>query len=111
VVYVEDEALTTRERILKLLYETGGALTAEEIISLLGQEDLTVKDVYEHLDHIARTVKTRSKGREYLGMEPPYCRKCGYVFKDLSKPKKPSRCPRCKSEWINPPRFMVLRKG
>jgi predicted Zn-ribbon and HTH transcriptional regulator len=35
VGYVEDVALTTRERILKLLYETGEPLSAEEIISLL----------------------------------------------------------------------------
>ncbi|MGB9827795.1 transcriptional regulator [Thermosphaera chiliense] len=107
---MENEESTTRERILTLLYKASKPLSVEEIISLLGLEDLTPRDVYEHLEHIARTVKARSKGREYLGMEPPYCRKCGYVFKDLDKPKKPSRCPRCKSEWISPPLFTILRK-
>ncbi|MEM2810799.1 MAG: transcriptional regulator, partial [Candidatus Korarchaeum sp.] len=42
-----------------------------------------------------------------LLMEPPQCRKCGYIFKDLKKPRKPSKCPKCGSEWISPPRFTI----
>ncbi|MEM4718310.1 MAG: transcriptional regulator, partial [Desulfurococcaceae archaeon] len=43
-------------------------------------------------------------------LEPPTCRKCGFVFKDLKRPRKPSKCPSCKSEWITPPRFLIIRR-
>lgn len=69
--------------------------------------NISVRNVYEHLTYIAKSVWSRSQGREVLLMEPPVCKKCGYVFKDLNKPKKPSKCPRCKSEWISPPRFII----
>ncbi len=38
---------------------------------------------------------------------PATCKKCGYQFTDRERLKKPSRCPRCKSERIDPPRFYV----
>lgn len=98
--------MTTRERIEDLLKRAGRPLTAEEIISLLSL-DITSREVYEHIAHIAKSIRARSGGKLVLLMEPPYCRKCGYVFKELDKPKKPSRCPKCKSEWIAPPRFII----
>ncbi|MFZ8782857.1 MAG: transcriptional regulator [Desulfurococcaceae archaeon] len=104
-----EEFLTIRERIIELLRSTSRPLTAREIIEVLGV-NITDREVYEHLAHIAKTIRSRSQGREVLLMEPPTCRKCGYVFKDLEKPKKPSRCPRCKSEWISPPRFIISRE-
>jgi len=97
---------TSRERITRLLRETTRPLSVDEIISILQLEE-SPRDVYEDLQHIAKSIYAKSGGREVLLMEPPYCRKCGYVFKDLEKPKKPSRCPRCRSEWIEPPRFMI----
>jgi len=97
---------TYRERIYRLLREAGRPLTAEEIALELG---ITPREVYEHLRHLARSVYSRSGGGEVLLMEPPRCRRCGYVFKDLEAPRRPSRCPRCKSEWIEPPRFTVGR--
>jgi len=101
--------LTTREKIIEILRSTNKPLTADELAMVLGS-DLTAKDIYEHLSHVAKTLRSRSKGLEVLVMEPPRCRKCGYVFKDLDKPKKPSKCPRCKSEWISPPRFIIMSK-
>lgn len=96
---------TTREKIVDLLRTTRRPLTVDEIAIALG--DVNPKDIYEHLEHVAKSIYSRSSGREVLLMEPPYCRKCGYVFKDINKPRKPSKCPRCKSEWIAPPRFIV----
>ncbi len=101
--------MTIRRRIIEILRSTHVPLTAEEIIRVLGV-NISVKDIYEHLSHIAKTVHSRSQGREELLMELPVCRKCGYVFRDLSKPKKPTKCPRCKSEWISPPRFIISYK-
>lgn len=98
---------TAREKIAKILESTKTPLTVDEIASMLNYE-VSPKDIYEHLAHVAKTVRAKSGGRKLLIMEPPTCRKCGYVFKDLEKPKKPSRCPRCKSEWIAPPRFIVI---
>jgi predicted Zn-ribbon and HTH transcriptional regulator len=103
---MESDFLTIRERIIELLRSAREPLTAEDIVRILGLE-IPVREVYEHLLHIAKTIRSKSHGREVLLMEPPVCRKCGYVFRDLDKPKKPSRCPRCKSEWISPPRFII----
>ncbi len=98
-----------RKRIMKLLEESATPLTARHIIDYLGL-DIEPKDVYEHLRHIAKTIRRVSGGRKVLVMRPPICRSCGYVFKDLDRPRKPSRCPRCKSEWIEPPAFKIIEK-
>ena len=104
------EYSTIRERIVGVLRSSERPLTAEEISGLLGL-NLPPKDIYEHILHAAKSLRSESGGRELIVMEPPYCRKCGYVFKDLTKPKKPSKCPRCKSEWIAPPRFAIIKRG
>jgi len=98
---------TLREKIMRLLSETRDPLSVDEICYLLGLS-LNERDrVYESLSHIAKTIKRQSKGRKQLLMLPPQCRSCGYIFKELSKPKKPSKCPKCKSQRINPPRFII----
>lgn len=100
---------TSRERITRLLIETTTPLSAREIALELGLDPRTgERIVYEHLSHIAKTIRRQSGGKLALYMIPPRCRNCGYVFKDLSKPRKPSRCPKCKSERIDPPRFKIF---
>ncbi len=102
---------TTRGRILKLLLENKGRFyTVEEIIRIL-EIDITPREVYNHLEHIAKTIRRRSGGRLQLVMKPPVCLKCGYVFKDLKRPRKPSRCPRCHSQWISDPEFAIMEKS
>ncbi|MEM0037309.1 MAG: transcriptional regulator [Zestosphaera sp.] len=101
--------LTTRERILNLLLRSEGPLTAEDIISELGLR-VTPGEVYEHLKHVAKTLKRAYGGSYYLAMVPPTCRSCGYVFKGLEEPRKPSKCPKCRSQRINPPAFKIVRK-
>lgn len=101
--------LTIRKRIMELLESTDCPLTVDDIINELGL-DLRPNEIYEHLRHIAKTVRRLSNGEIVLVMRPPICRKCGYVFKDIDKPKKPSRCPRCKSEWIEPPAFKIISR-
>ena len=100
----EYEFLTVREKIVLLLKRSEKPLTAKEIKEILGIEK--EKEVYEHLNHIAKS----SKHKEYeLIVFLPYCRDCNYVFK-LDIIKKPSRCPRCKSENIEPPKFLIRDK-
>ena len=100
---------TIREKILRILLETKEPLDAYTIAIEVGLNPSTgEKEVYEHLIHIAKTIRRQSKGKLMLYMIPPRCRNCGYVFKDLRKPRKPSRCPRCKSQRIDPPLFKIM---
>jgi len=101
-----DSEGTIRQRIILLLKNSDRPLTVDEIAAEIGIEN--PRDVYEHLEHVAKTVRRQSSNRMRLVMVPPRCANCGYVFKDLDKPRKPSRCPRCKSERIEPPRFKIV---
>lgn len=101
---IEDLYESTRKRITRFLEEIKEPVSAEDIARAF---ELEVSDVYIHLEHIAKSIRRESGNKKILLMIPPRCRKCGYIFKDLEKPKKPSRCPKCKSEWIEPPRFTV----
>ncbi len=92
-----------RQRIAKLLEESKEPLTADEIARIF---DIDINDVYIHLEHIAKSIKRLYSGKKVLLMTTPRCRKCGYIFK-IEKPKKPSRCPKCKSELIEPPQFII----
>jgi len=99
--------LTIREQIIQVLRNTSKPLTVDEISCAFGV-DVDAREVYEHLVHIAKSIRARSGGREYLAMDPTLCRKHGYVFRNLDKPRKLSRYPRCRSEWISPPRFIIV---
>ncbi len=105
---VSGEEGTVREKIIRVLMETRSPLSAQEIAVLVGLDPRTgEKEVYQHLRHIAKTVRRKSGGRLALYMVPPRCRDCGYVFQDLREPRKPSKCPRCRSQRIEPPRFYI----
>ncbi|BAB67249.1 MULTISPECIES: transcriptional regulator [Sulfurisphaera] len=100
----EFDFLSIREKIVLLLKYSERPLTAKEIKKNLGIQK--EKEVYEHLYHIAKS----SKHKDYqLIVYLPYCRDCGYIF-NLEIPKKPSKCPRCKSENIEPPKFLIRDK-
>ena len=75
---------TLRERIMKVLEDSHSFLTVDEIKVLVGEE-LSNSEIYEHLRHITKSIRRSSGGKKVLLMKPPTCRKCGYVFKDLSK--------------------------
>ena len=64
--------------------------------------EIPIKIVLEDLKHISRS----SKYGELLIL-PAKCRKCGYKFR--VEIKIPKRCPRCKSMWIEEPRFVLRR--
>ena len=100
--------LTIREKIIELLTTSKKPLSAYQIASLLGLEKGEERRIYEEIAHASRSLRRRSGGRLTIVMIPPQCANCGYVFKDLKRPRKPSRCPRCKSERIYPPLFTVI---
>jgi hypothetical protein len=82
-------------------------LTEEE----LGARDLShilrirEKEVYDHLDHIDRSVASQKKR---LVVNPAHCLECSYVFESRSRLGKPGRCPRCKGEHIADPKYRVV---
>ncbi|MEM1509447.1 MAG: hypothetical protein QW291_07295 [Thermofilaceae archaeon] len=100
--------MSRREQIIELLSLTAKPLDVKQIASALGIKPSEIKIIYEDLAHIARSLRGTSS---ILLMEPPSCLSCGYTFKDLNKPKRPSKCPKCKSERISNPRFIIRDKG
>ena len=103
---------TTRQRIADALREE--PRTASSLAETLS---LPTAVVYEHLDHVSRSVRDGSAGGESDGdgdgsegeeflVAPPTCRECG--FDGFDDPvNEPSRCPECKSERIEEPAFVI----
>lgn len=75
--------------------------TMLELSKLLHQPE---KELVEHLSHLRRSLPARGAR---LVVEPATCRACGHVFDDRERLTRPSRCPVCKKERIEPPRFSV----
>jgi len=103
-----EEFLTLREKLVKLLSESPEPLSVSEIASLLGLDQRDKKVLYSELEHVAKTIRRKTGNKMQLVMIPPICKNCGYVFKDLEKPRKPSKCPKCKSERIAEPKFKII---
>jgi predicted Zn-ribbon and HTH transcriptional regulator len=96
--------VSRRERIIELLTATEEPMDVGEIARELGLDPREAASIYEDLEHIARSLKNSGF---VLLVQPPACKSCGYVFRDLKRLKKPSKCPRCRSERIYPPRFII----
>jgi len=75
----------------------GSDMSPREIAIALEVSESTV---IEDLKHIRKS----GKYGELLIM-PARCLKCGYEFEP--KIKVPKRCPKCKSMWIEEPRFLL----
>ncbi|MGQ4832442.1 MAG: transcriptional regulator [Candidatus Asgardarchaeia archaeon] len=104
---MNDDMLTRREKIIRILLESKNALTIKDLSVLLDERN--TKLIAEDLKHIAKTVKKLEGGRYRLVMVPAECKKCGYVFTKAYS-LTPSKCPKCKSEWISPPKFKIVIK-
>lgn len=92
------EAETTRERIaahLRSEIASPGGLAAEF--------DVTADAAVEHVQHIARSTEHAD---ERLLVAPPECHDCGFDEFD-DRTNRPSRCPECRSESIDEPRFTI----
>lgn len=62
------------------------------------------RDVAMHLEHIRKSLR---HGSEALRVDPARCMSCDYVFRDRKRVSSPSRCPKCRSEHVEAPRFSV----
>ncbi len=90
---------TVRHAIRAALEE--GPHTAQELSSACS---IPEKEVYDHLEHIGKTVA--HEGRR-LVMVPSECRKCGFVFRKRERLTKPGRCPVCRGSSIRDPRYAI----
>ena len=91
---------TIRQQIITLLSKE--VCSARDLSQMLRIQE---KEVYSHLSHIARSVA--SQGHKLI-VVPSRCLVCGYVFDKRKRFTRPSRCPRCKGERIDEPRYEVV---
>lgn len=91
----------------------------QQMIDLLGDYEMDARDlsqtlgirekaVYDHLEHIARSLAIQ--GKRVL-IKPYRCLSCGYVFEDRKRFKRPGRCPRCKAGHIESAAYRVVRNS
>ncbi|MGH7228502.1 MAG: transcriptional regulator [Nitrospiraceae bacterium] len=92
--------LTIRQLIMQSI--TGTLYSSRQLAELVGVPERQVED---HLTHITKSV-ARDRTRRFV-LEPSRCRDCGYVFRERTRLTRPSRCPRCRSEAISPPRYGI----
>ncbi|TFG34250.1 transcriptional regulator [Candidatus Thorarchaeota archaeon] len=97
--------LTRREEITRYLEAAEYPITAQDLCERLGLKKRSI--IYEDIDHIARSVK--HEGKEVI-VRPASCGKCHFVFSKIHSAKAPTKCPKCKSEWILAPAFLIRKK-
>jgi len=91
--------MTRREQIIQILKETPQTVT-----QLANYFQLKNKEIEIDLTHIEKSVKAKDLN---LAIEPAYCERCNFVFKERSRVRKPSKCQMCKSESISEPVFYI----
>ncbi|MCR9159335.1 MAG: transcriptional regulator [Nannocystaceae bacterium] len=80
----------------------GGWVSARQLSTLVG---ISEKEVPAHLQHLQ---KSASGAGEDFQILPATCSKCGYAFEDRERLSKPSRCPACKGQRVEAPRFRIV---
>lgn len=93
---------TVRESLRHALLAATEPLTALELSGLVG---IPHRQVDEHLEHLRRT---QSQRRESLEVIAARCLACGFEFSGRARLGRPSRCPECRAERIDPPRFRMV---
>ena len=90
---------TTRQEIILLL--TSGQYGAKSISKIIR---ISEKEVYEHLEHISRSLKSQ---KMRLKIIPALCLECGFKFEGRSRFTSPGKCPKCKGEHIQDPEYGI----
>ena len=96
------QSQTARQSLLEWLGDI--PLSARDLSQMAGMSE---KDVYAHLPHLAKSLKQQNLRLEVI---PASCQSCGYSFDRRGQYTKPSRCPECRKERIDPPAFSVHPK-
>jgi predicted Zn-ribbon and HTH transcriptional regulator len=92
--------LTVRKRIMALLEQ--GPMTLREMAKELGMKE---KEVLGHLPHAIRSAALSQR----VEISPASCLGCGFVFRKRGRLSTPGKCPMCRSQRIDPPRFKISR--
>ena len=95
---------TIRQQIMHAI--TGARCSARDLAHRIG---IPEREVEDHLAHIGKSVARDRNGRFVL--EPSICQDCEFVFRGRTRLTRPSRCPKCRSEAISPPRFGIEVKA
>jgi hypothetical protein len=94
-----ERSQTPRQAIRRLL--STGPHTARDLALALR---LRERDVVEHLEHLARSLR---RGPQRLVVDPPACLACGYRFPGRRRLSAPSACPECRATRLDPPVFRL----
>lgn len=65
------------------------------------------RELFDHIYHIARSGKRKGL---VVFVIPPRCEDCGFEFNIEKRIRNPKRCPRCKSDKISSPKFLIRRR-
>jgi len=95
---------TSRQQIMDMI--TGVSMSSLELAQALGMPE---REVEGHLAHIVRSI-AKDRMRRFM-LQPSACDHCGFVFRQRTRLTRPSRCPRCQSERISPPRYEIRPRG
>ena len=68
--------------------------------------DVPLKEVADDVAHLRKTLKSSAYR---LDVVPAECRNCGFIF-SAEKLSKPSKCPQCRSTWLDEPVVQILER-
>ena len=88
-----------RQQLLEVLEE--GPYSLRDLSQLVSARE---REVAAHLEHVRQSA--RGRGLRFT-ISPAVCLKCEFSFDDRSRLTAPSRCPNCRSERIEAPRFVL----
>ncbi len=95
-----ERAETPRERLLLVLSER--PVSARVLSQLAG---LAERDVFVHLEHLQKTLKTKNRR---LVMTPASCLDCQFIFHKRERLSRPGKCPVCRSTHLSEPLFSLV---
>lgn len=89
--------LTRREQLIILLKRK--KYTLQELANKFA---VKLSEIEDDIPRLKKTIHPKKLKRKHAR-----CLHCGFVFKERSKVKKPSKCPRCRGEQIKPSVFWI----
>ncbi|RMF05203.1 hypothetical protein D6764_05270 [Candidatus Woesearchaeota archaeon] len=91
-------ALTRRQMISAILRRNRVSLA-----ELAHRFAMPLKDFVREFEYVRKGLPHD----QVLRFEHPYCRRCGFVFKEKHRVKAPTKCPKCRSESIEPAVYWI----